>query len=52
MVGFFFFFFLNENMDCCLRFKFRIFYNRLLAWIEFKFVKTLMYKINLLISYS
>ena len=32
-----FFFFEKENMGCYLGFKFRIFYNRLSVWIEFKF---------------
>ena len=37
-------FFKKENLGCCLRLKFRIFYNRLLVWIEFKFVEILNLK--------
>ena len=32
-------FFKKEYVGSCLGLKFRIFYNRLLVWIEFKFVK-------------
>ena len=35
----FFFFLRKKKHDCFLGLKYRIFYNRLLVWIEFKFVE-------------
>ena len=34
-----FFFLEKENVGCCLGYRFKIFDNRLLVWLEFKFVE-------------